>query len=464
MSIPSAVRRLISFSRGFGNIEFANDRFTTADIEHLRATAAGLAEIEGFHSSNNLIDNDPQKHSVAYATTGFFHLAGTHPYRGRFFSADENHYGDPRNVAVLNYDYWRRAFGADSAILGRTMRVDTTVFTIIGVAAPRFEGMDLDVVDVWVPLASLPAGGEGGWWNGNFGVVSLFARLSASADGRAIESRLNARFRHDRQSTDRDSTARLETAPILQARSALGLGRQDERNLALMTRLAGVGLLVLIIAVSNVASLLLMRALRRRREIAIRVALGVSRRRLGGQLLVESVMLGLAGGAVAVLIAFWTGGVLRTLLVSDVHWSATVIDHRVVAFTMIVAVIAGVAAGLAPATIALRRDVITALKAGSSESGRPRSLVRISLLVTQTALCMLMLASAGVFLQSLRRANRFDLGFDADHLITFALYGPQQNVMEDALVRLRALPSVASVSLSSGLLHGGASAVHFAER
>jgi putative ABC transport system permease protein len=459
---PSAVRRLISFSRGFGNVEFASDRFTTADIEHLRATVTGVAEIEGYHPSDNLIDNDARKHPVAYATTGFFHLTGTHPYRGRFFSPEENRYGDPRNVAVLNYDYWRRAFSADSAILGRTMRIDTTLFTIIGVAPSGFEGMDLDVVDVWVPLASLPAGGEGGWWNGNFGLVRLFVRLGPSGDGRTIESRLNAQYPRDRIFADRDSTARLEAAPILQARSAVGLGRQDERNLALVIRLAAVGFVVLIIAVNNVASLLLMRALRRRREIAIRVALGVSRRRLSGQLLVESVMLGLVGGAVALLIAFWTGGVLRTLLVSDVHWSNTLIDRRAVAFTMLVAVIAGLAAGLAPATIALRRDIIAALKAGSSESGRPRSFVRIALLVTQTALCMLMLTSAGVFLQSLRRANRFDSGFDADHLITFAIYGPEKHVMDDALVRIRALPSVASASLSSGLLHGGSTVVHFA--
>jgi putative ABC transport system permease protein len=460
---PSAVRRLISFSRGYERVEFPSDYFTTTDITHFREAVGSGAEIEGFDSSDHVIDHDTQKHAVAYATTGFFHLAGTQPYRGRFFSADENHYGDARNVAILNYDYWRRAFSADSAILGRTIHIDTTVFTIIGIAQPRFEGMDLDVVDVWVPLASMPAGFEGPWWNGDFNVVRLFARLDPSANERAIQTRLNTQYRRDRASmVERDSTARLEVAPLLQARSALGLGRQDDRNLALMIRLAGVGLVVLIIAVSNVASLLLMRALRRRREIAIRVALGVSRRRLGSQLLVESVLLAVVGGAAAVLIAFWTGGVLRTLLVSDVHWSATLIDRRVIAFTMVVAVLAGVAAGLAPATIALRRDIIAALKAGSSESGRPRSFLRITLLVTQTALCMLMLAAAGVFLQSLRRASLLDLGFDADRLITFQLFRINQDVSEEAVARIRALPSVATTSLSEiDLRGGGVYPIHF---
>ena len=453
---PSGVRRLIAFGRGYGEVEYASDYFTTSDITHFGDAVRGGAEVEGYDVSDHTIGDDAQKHNVAYATNGFFHLAGTRPYRGRFFSAQENHYGDPHNVAILNYDYWRRAYSADSAILGRRIRIDSTAFTIIGIAQPRFEGLDLDVIDVWAPLASRPLGFEGPWWNGDFEVVRLFARLATTADDRGIQTRLNTQYRRDHALlVQRDSTARLDMAPLLQARSALGLGRQDDRNLALMIRLAGVGVIVLIITVSNVASLLLMRALRRRREIAIRVALGVSRRRLGSQLLVESVMLAAAGGAVALLIAFWTGGVVRTLLVADVHWSATLIDRRAVAFTMIVAILAGVAAGLAPATVALRRDIIGALKAGSAESGRARSLTRITLLVVQTALCMLMLTAAGVFLQSLRRANRLDLGFDADRLITFELFRIDRNVGEEALARIRALPSVASVSLSTSGLRGG---------
>jgi predicted permease len=177
---------------------------------------------------------------------------------------------------------------------------------------------------------------------------------------------------------------------------------------------------------------------------------------------VESVLLATVGGAAAVLIAFWTGGALRTMLVSDVHWSATVIDRRLVVFTMAVAILAGALAGLAPATIALRRDVMAALKAGSAESGRPRSALRISLLVTQTALCMVMLAAAGVFLQSLRHASQTDLGFDADRLITFNLYRVDPNVADAALARIRALPAVAAVSRAGiGLRGGGISPIHF---
>lgn len=196
---PGAVRRLVSFSHGVGGVDYASDYFTTTDLTRFPEAVAGGAEIEGYDvSSDRTIGNDPQKHTVGYATTGFFHFAGVRPYRGRFFSADENRYADPRNVAILNYDYWRRAFSGDSAIFGRTIRVDTTLFTVIGVAPPRFEGMDLDVVDVWAPLASRGPGLEGPWWNGDFAVVRLFARLAPSANERAIQSRLNTQFCRDR--------------------------------------------------------------------------------------------------------------------------------------------------------------------------------------------------------------------------------------------------------------------------
>jgi predicted permease len=230
-----------------------------------------------------------------------------------------------------------------------------------------------------------------------------------------------------------------------------------------MIRLAGVGLLVLVIAMSNVASLLLMRALKRRREIAIRIALGVSRRRLIGQMMTESVLLALIGGAIAIVIAFWAGGPLRTALLSNISWSATVVDARLVVVAGALAVLAGSAAGLVPATIGLRQDVLSALKAGSSESGRARSTLRVSLLVTQSALCMLMLAAAGMFVQSLRKARDFDLGFDTDRLITVQLWAVPPDLREPTVARIRALPTVVSVGGSSGDLHGAGQLgpVHF---
>ena len=391
---------------------------------------------------------------VAYVTKGFFHLAGVSAHRGRFFSEDEDIYGAPINVAVLSHAYWNRALGADSAVLGTKIRVDTTLFTVVGIAPPRFEGMDLDAVDVWVPLASYRSR-EGPWWNGKFGVMELFVRLPRGADEQAATNRFTVALRRaDPEASQRDPTLRVEVSPLLQARSAIGLGSQSDRNLALTIRLAGVGLLVLVIAMSNVASLLLMRALKRRREIAIRIALGVSRGRLAGQMLIESLLLALVGAAVAVLIAFVTGEPLRRALLSTVQWSASVIDTRLVVFTALLGVVVGSAAGILPAIVGLGDDVLAALKSGSSESGRARSGVRVSLLVSQTALCMLMLAAAGMFVQTLRKARDFDLGFDTDRLVTLYAVGLPRDLLEPVVARIRTLPSVLSVGGSDADLHG----------
>ncbi|MGH7618938.1 MAG: ABC transporter permease, partial [Gemmatimonadaceae bacterium] len=453
---PGSVRRLVQFSRGQGNVEYPSDNFTTKDATELRAAAAGAAEIEGYDAvPGRTIAHDPHLRIVAYATQGFFRFAGVRPYRGRFFAADENRIGDPRNLAVLSYDYWRRGLGADPAVIGRTVRVDTALYTIIGVAPQRFEGMDLDAIDLWAPLAALPPGLEGSPLNGDFDILQLFARISTAADQGALRSRLNVPYRRNRSFVlERDSTIRLELEPLLQARSAIKLGSRNDRNLAVLIRLGGVALVVLLVAVINVASLLLMRAVHRRREISIRVALGISRSRLAAQLAVESVALALLGSAVALWIAWLTGSVLRTVLLADIHWTASVIDERVVAFTMIAALVAGAAAGLAPMSVALRRNVMAALKSGAADAGRAKSTGRAALLVTQTALCLLMLAAAGAFVESLRRATTLDLGFDADHLITFQLFRIDPDVATAAIDRVRVLPGVASVSRSDMDIRG----------
>ncbi len=146
---PSRVWRLVSFSRGGGNVVWPNDHFSVADPVQFREAVGPTAEFEGYDAdADHHIDNGAASHTVAFATTGFFRLAGIRPVRGRFFTSDENVYGNPRNVAVLNYSFWQTYFGGDSAILGRSVRIDSTLFTIIGVAPPRFDGMDVDAVDV----------------------------------------------------------------------------------------------------------------------------------------------------------------------------------------------------------------------------------------------------------------------------------------------------------------------------
>jgi hypothetical protein len=189
-----------------------------------------------------------------------------------------------------------------------------------------------------------------------------------------------------------------------------------------------------------------MRALRRRREIGIRLALGIPMGRLIGQLVTESLVLALIAGGMALAVANATGGLLRAQI-SNLRWTETVVDHRAVWLGLGVAAIAGLAAGLAPALFALRTDVITSLR-NSSGITTAGSGMRTALLVTQAALCTALLASGGTFLQSLRRATTFDHGFDHERLIQVAIPARHANAepeLASAAERLRATPGVVAV-------------------
>jgi predicted permease len=452
---PSEVRRLFAHELGMGGRSYTTDRFSTRDHEGLGAAAAGSAVIEGYAvQARRQVDDTPTPRNIAYVTTRFFDVAGIRSHRGRLFSSAENVYGDPSMVVQISQSMWMAANGGDSAILGRTIRVDTSAFTIIGVLPRGFDGMDIDPVDLWAPLAAYPSLGEGPWWTQDFAVMRLFARLAPNANARLVEERLNAAYRARRSDVvERDPGLRLEMAPLLQARSSLRYGRQDERNIALLQRLLGVGAIILIVGMSNVASLLLMRAIRRRREMAVRLALGVSRQRLVMQLFLESLVLSAIGGSASLLLTWITGDSIRRLLLASIQWPATLIDARVVAFTVIVTLVVAVGGGLAPATLAWKPDLMRQLRVGAHDTGRG-SRLRLSLLAAQTALCTLLLVAAGVFIQSLRRASSLDLGFDRDRLITVQL-SAMSNVVSMAAERMTALPAVEAVGRSSVDLRGG---------
>ena len=454
---PGAVHRIVKRTVSFFNIELVSEGFEIRDLQPMRAAVCGLADIEGYEPATDVPigDDGGEKRTVGYATTGFFAFSGVRPFRGRFFAPEENVEGGGARVAILGYSYWRSRLGSDTAVIGRRLIIDSALYVVIGVMQPHFEGLDLDAVDIWAPRGSRPPGMEGLWTN-----TEAFVRLHAGADARFVRARLQTQYQAGHPGQAWGGPGRLDLVNVLEARSSVWRGWSDERDLALLRRLVGVALLVLVIAVSNVASLLLMRSLRRQREMAVRVALGVSAVRLIRLLVIESVLLAAVGGVAAFLLATWTGGALRAVLISDVRWSSTVVDGRMIAWTALIALGAGVLAGLAPATIVLRRDIIQTLKAGSAESGRPRSALRIGLLVTQTALCMMMLASAGVFLQSLRNAGNSNRGFDADRLIEFGFGG---RVNEGVVIqRLRMLPFVESATQALPLRGGGVTQVVFA--
>lgn len=450
---PGGIRRLYAINisnrlpGGRRVTPFLDDR----DLRDLTDATHGIARIAGDYL-DRMQRLNPSKQPVilTYVSSGYFSFLGVRPARGRFFTPDENRIGLPAPVAVLSDAFWRSHFAADPRILGKTVRVDEITYTIIGVAPPSFEGLELEVVDLWVPLSTL-----GGWDTPP--LLHMLYRLEPGTTARALDRVLNAQYRETHRGDPKvEDSSRIVTGPLLVARgptltSMRLVARLSDRNVALITRLAGVGLVVLLIASANVASLLLMRAVSRRREIAIRVALGASRWRVVSQLVTESTILAVVAGAVALLVAQWTGGLLRAELSNGLRWTQTVVDHRVVGFACFVAIASGLAAGLAPAWFAFHTDVNSSLKSSSTGTTASSSRIRVGLLVTQAGLCMALLACGGAFLESVRRAGVVDRGFDSDRTIQIAVpaYYPNSNeLISEIASRVRSQQGIEAVGRS----------------
>jgi putative ABC transport system permease protein len=350
------------------------------------------------------------------ATADFTKVLGVRAKVGRFFSSDEDREGAPP-VVVIGDGLWRRHYGADSTVLGRTVLLGNTTYTIIGVAPPGFTGLGLERVDVWVPAQVVAGDVIGTWRNRNVYWLQMVVHRRAGVDVQMAE-RLATRHHQavNRAAGESDSLAWVIVAPIVPAR-----GPQAPPQARVAAWLGGVAFAVLLIACANVANLLLARAARRRRELAVRVALGIGRGRLLGQLLTESVVFALVASLAALVIAWWGGELMRATLLPDLDWSEPPLSLRIVAFTLFVALAAGVLAGVVPALFSSRQDVAHELRAGTRARGGHRGLVRRSLVIVQASLSTMLLVGAGLFLSSWRSAESADTGFDRDRVLIGAV-------------------------------------------
>jgi predicted permease len=386
------------------------------------------------------------------ASGNVFSLLGVRAALGRFFGPDEDAAGAP-GVAVLGYGAWKRIYGGDPAVIGRTLDFGYGTFTIVGVAPEGFTGVDLAPVDVWVPLRTVGALMSPGCWDQrNCNWIRVVARLAPGVPAATAEAEATTLYRAgwaDYQEPDLiDPTARVVAAPLIAAR---GPDPSSESRVALW--LAGISLLVLLIACANVANLLLARAIRQRREVGIRLALGSSRARVLGQVLLESLLLSLLGGLAALLFARWGGVLIRRILLPDVAWSGTGTGTRTVGVVLVLTVLAGITAGAIPASQAGRSDVSETLKSGARTSSGRISRTRGALTVLQAAFSVLLLVGAGLFVRSLHRVNALDLGLDPDGVLVvnpdFDRSLPEQRrhqFYEEAVRRLPALPGVEAVT------------------
>lgn len=433
---------------------------TYPDFDDLRAHP-GLAGVAGYsHQRELTLGSGAEAVDVAARLVSheFFGLLGVPARFGRTFAPDDDRIDAPGTV-VLSEELWQRAFGADPSVLGSDVRIAGRDWTVIGVAPEGFTGVALDRVDLWLPLQPaqyrLLDGNDGWrtarqwWW------MAAVARLSdgVTDDAASAEAtRLHQNARSEGRDERYTDTA-LRMSPL---RAAMG----SEAALRVVRWLAGVSLVVLLIACANVANLLLARGVRKRREIAVRLALGVSRRRLIAEQVFESVGLAAIGGVLAVALAYWGAPAMQRVLLPEVYFPDAGLNDRVLLFAVLASLLAGVLAGLGPALQGARADLGGDLgAAGRGGSGR-RSRVRGALAVAQASLSVVLLVGAGLFVKSLANVRGLDLGLDVDRLAsaslefeTSGLTTEERNaVFERAARRVAELPGVEAVTLTSAPL------------
>jgi predicted permease len=361
---------------------------------------------------------------VAYVSASYFTFFDARPALGRYFVASEDVAPAGATVAVLSYGFWQSHYGGSPATLGKTVQIENTMFTIIGVAPRGFTGIaDGPPPAVYIPTTTF-AGVVLGFNHYHYYTVDyvgpgvqMLVRRKPGATVAAATAELTAAYR--RSTADEAAIGKTSDVDVDKARAIAGpiqlqRGPMATRDARIVEWIGGVSWIVLLIACANVANLLLARALRRRREIAIRVVLGVGRMRLVAQLLTESLILATLGGIAGLAIGEAGARILASIFLQTGESIAVATDWRTMGFCAMVALTAGIVTALAPLLHGGNNDLAVALKAGQREGTRQHSRVRSSLLVLQGTLAVVLLVGAGLFERSLRNVRALRLGYDVD--------------------------------------------------
>lgn len=387
------------------------------------------------------------------ASADLLPMLGTQPFLGRNFLEAEDRKGSGAKVAILGNGLWQRQFGSDPEILGRAVTLNNEPYTVVGILPADFDW--IGPVDAIVPLGPQLDDNRGNH------VLSVFGRLRPGTD-------------LSRAQTDMEGIARSLGAQYPASNDGWGIRTATfddwivgpEIRGTIFVLMGAVGL-VLLIACVNTANLVLSRAADRRKEIALRLALGAGSGNLVSQLLAECLMISLAGGALGSVLALWGVDLLRALDPGGIPRLGEVsVDGRALLFTLAASIIAGLVSGLAPALQVLRPGLIDALREGSDRAtaGRSRGRTRRALVVSELALSLILLIGAALLLESFWRLQAVSLGFRPDNLLTFQITLPdarysQEGRKEDfyrqVLERILRLPEVESAAASSVLPFAG---------
>ena len=403
----------------------------------------------------------PQRVWTTICSANYFDVLGVRPILGRGFLPAEDTKAGTTPVAVISYRLWQTRFGGDAKVIGQSISLNQNPYTIVGVAPPMFQGSQTGLrTEMWLPvMASEPLISSrkllemrDAMW------LVVLGRVRPGVSVEQAQTEMNTLMQLLVKQYPEAHQGRNEVSAFPLWRAPYGANAYLYVLLPMLLAISGI---VLLLACANVANLLLVRSVARRREMAIRMAIGASRALLVRQLLIESLVLSLAGGAVAMLITTWSAGTFGSFIPPtnipiflDVH-----ADRTVLLVTLAVSMLTGVIFGILPAVRSSNLAPVAVLKedTGSASGGRHKARLSSGLVVVQIALSLLLLVCAGLFIRSFQNAQRTDMGFNPDHVLLATVdlfsagYTKEQGLEFDRqlLAKLESLPGVQSVSMSS---------------
>lgn len=474
LPIVKAPGELVLLMRGDGR----GPTLSYPDFTVLRERNEVLSDLALYTQAPISFGNNVRSEVVlgAMVSGNYFDVLGIKPSLGRAFLPEEDRTPGAHPVVVLSHSFWQSRFNSDRAVVGQTIVLNNRRFTVVGIAPPGFDGETAPMkVGLWIPVMMMSAmrsePRESGTHdplsnrhNENFGAIGRVKQGVSVIEAQAALETINRQLElSNPPPTEQGFNPNNDRSLRLISPQGIMIGSIREMAVT-SSRLAGATVLtVLLIACANVANLLMARAARRRKEVAVRLAMGATRWRLIRQLLTESVLLALVGATAGLFLAYWINQLLMAFkppFPPPFTFSLDLsFDIRTFAFTFLLAVATGVIFGLVPALQASRPDVLPALKDESNaESPRVRWLnLRNALVITQVALSLALLISTGLFVRTLRYARQIDLGFKPDQVLAVSFNLRLQGYDEtkgrefyrQILERLERLPGVQTVSVTN---------------